>query len=56
MRNFLLLCVYYIPLLILFNIELLMNRNIFGGGGEEAGVWGEGLDFGVRGNPRLPPK
>ena len=38
-HNFLLLCVHYIPLLMLFNIELLKKRNIFkGGGGGEGGI------------------
>ena len=35
--NFLLLCVHYTPLLMLFNIELLRKRNIFRGGGGGGG-------------------
>ena len=38
MQNFLLLSVHYIPLLMLFNIELF----IFRGGERQAGIWGVG--------------
>ena len=47
--NFLLLCVHYIPLLMLFNIELLRTRNIFLGGREIN--WSLGLGE----IPGLPP-
>ena len=50
--NFLLLCVHYIPLLMLFNIELLRKKNIFGGGGGEGGrklVFGGGGGGGGQG-------
>ena len=39
MRNFLLLCVYYIPLLMVFNIELLRKKNIWGELAEVASAW-----------------
>ena len=61
MRNFLLLCVHYIPLLMRFNIELLRKRiGRRGGGGRKAGFVGGGggemnWSLGVRGNPRAPP-
>ena len=57
MRNFLLLCMHYIPLLMLFNIELLRKGNIFrgGGGGEGKLVFRGNMVFGFRGNPRASP-
>ena len=55
-RNFLILYVEYIPLLVFFNIELLKKRNIVSKGGEGGGG-GERLVFGIRDNPRAsPPK
>ena len=43
MRNFLLLCVHCIPLLTLFNIELLIGNETFFGGRGGGGVnWSSG--------------
>ena len=46
-RNYLLLCVHYTPLLMFFNIELLRNRNIFRGREESWCVffWGGGAQI-----------
>ena len=52
-RNFLILYVEYIPLLVFVNIELLRKRNIFRGG--IGGRGGDKLVFGIRDNPRPPP-
>ena len=56
MWNFLLLCVHYTPLLMLFNIELLRKRNIFTGR-EESWCLGRGnkLVSGLRRNTRASP-
>ena len=61
MRNFLVLCVHHIPLLMLFNIELLRKRKKFQGGGGGGGgggklVFGEGINWflGLGEIPGLP--
>ena len=57
MRYFLLLCAHYIPyipLLMLFYMELLRKRNIFMWGGKLV-FRGDKQVFGITGNPRVPP-